>query len=70
MRKYSIKDHRNEAETQKHQRAEDDIRELKHRWKWKVIRRRVPKHVWDYTIVWDSEILSRMFRHGNENTGI
>ena len=50
--KYSIKDHRNEAETQKHQRADDGIRELKHRWKLRVIRRQVPKRVLDYAIVW------------------
>ena len=43
---------------------------MKRRWKWRVIKRRVNKRVWDYAIVWESEILIRMCRHGNDNTGI
>ena len=33
-RKHQITGHRNEAETQKLQRAEAGIREIKRRWKW------------------------------------
>ena len=67
---YNILDHRNEAETQKYNRAEDSIRECKRRWKQRMIRRRVPKRVWDFAIVWEGEILSRICRHGNQFTGI
>ena len=63
MRKYQITGRRNEAETQKYQRAEDGIREIKCRWKWRIFKSRVPKRVWDYAIVWESEILSQMCRH-------
>ena len=34
LRKYQITGHRNEAETQKLQRTENGIREIKRRWKW------------------------------------
>ena len=43
MQKYQITGHINEAETQKLQRAEDGIREIKWRWKWRIIKCRVPK---------------------------
>ena len=35
-----------------------------------MVKRRVPKRVWDFAIVWESEILSRMCRHKNTFTGI
>ena len=70
MRTYDIKGHQNEAETQKYNRAEDAIRKCKRRWKQRIIKRRVPKRVWDFGIVWESEILSRMCRHGNQYTGM
>ena len=70
MRTYDIRGHQNEAKTQKYNRAEDAIRECKRRWKQRIIRRRVPKRVWDFGIVWESEILLRMCRHGNDFTGM
>ena len=70
IKKYHIKQHQNEAETQKLNRAEDCVREIKRRWKQRIIRRRVPKRVWDFAMVWEAEILSRMCRHGNYYTGI
>ena len=69
-RQFSIKRHQTEPETQRHNRAEDSIRELKRRWKQRVIKRRVPKKVWDFAIVWESEILSRLCRHGTTISGI
>ena len=70
LTKYHIKGHQNEAETQKMNRAEDAIRELKRRWKKRIIKRRVPKRVWDFGIVWEAEILSRMCRNNSGYTGI
>ncbi len=62
--------HRTEPETPNQNRAEDSIRECKRRWKQRIIKRRVPKRVWDFGIVWECEILSRMCRHNNQFTGI
>ena len=70
MRKYQIKGHQNEAFTQKNNRAEDGVRELKRRWKQRLIRRRAPKRVWDFGLVWESEILSRMCRNNSTCSGI
>ena len=70
VRKHQIKDHQNEAETQKYNQAEDSIRELKWRWKSRMVRRRIPKWVWDFALVWEGEILSRMCHHGKDFTEI
>jgi hypothetical protein len=67
--KYHIDDHRSEPETPNQNRAEDSIREVKRRWKQRIMKRRVPKRVWDFAITWESEILSRMCRHNNDYTG-
>ena len=45
MSKFQIKGHQNEAHTQKYNRAEDSVRELKRRWRQRIIRRRAPKRV-------------------------
>ena len=70
MQKHQIIGHQNEAFTQKYNRAEDGVRELKRRWKQRIIRRRAPKCVWDYGLVWESEILSRMCRNGTTCSGM
>ena len=67
--KNRIVPHRTEPETPNQNRAEDSIRECKRRWKQRMIKRRVPKRVWDFGIVWECEILSRMCRHNNDFTG-
>ncbi len=68
--KNQIRDHTTEPETPNQNRAEDSIRECKRRWKQRLIKRRVPKRVWDFGIVWESEILSRMCRHNNTFSGM
>ena len=68
--KNHINTHKNEAETQKFNCAKDSIRELKRRWKQRIIRRRAPKRIWDFGIVWEAQILSRMARHNNDFTGM
>ena len=66
---YHIKDHTSEPETPNQNRAEDSIREIKRRWKRRIMKRRVPKRVWDFAVTWEAEILSRMCRHNNDYTG-
>ena len=70
MRKHQILGHQNEAFTQKYNRAEDSVREMKRRWKQRIIRRRAPKHVWDFGLVWESEIQSRMCRNNTTCSGM
>lgn len=70
LRIYHIASHTSEPETPNQNRAEDSIRELKRRWKQRIMKRRVPKRLWDFGITWEGEILSRMCRHNNNHTGI
>ena len=51
MQKREIIGHQNEAFTQKYNRAEDGVRELKRRWKQRIIRQRAPKRVKDFGLV-------------------
>ena len=41
-------------------RAELEIRNLKRRWRRRMVDRRVPKRLWDYGLVYESELLSRI----------
>ncbi|MHA7927589.1 MAG: Ty1/Copia family ribonuclease HI, partial [Marinobacter sp.] len=43
-------------------RAEREIGILKQRWRRRVIEKRIPPRLWDYALVYESEILSRMSR--------
>ena len=70
LRAYHIKDHTSEPDTPNQNRAEAAIRELKRRWKQRIMKRRVPKRLWDFGITWEGEILSRLCRHNNDYTGI
>lgn len=70
MTKYHIVGHQNKAKTQRYNRAEDSVRELKRRWKKTIIKRIVPKRLWDYGMVWEAEILSRMCRSNSGYTCI
>ena len=67
---HRIRPHTSEPETPNQNRAEDSIRECKRRWKQRIMKRRVPTRLWDFAIVWEAEILSRMCRHRNNFTGI
>jgi hypothetical protein len=49
--------------------AEREIRDLKRRWHNKMTGKRAPKRLWDYGIVHQAEIMSRMARGGNGRTG-
>jgi hypothetical protein len=58
IRRVSIKLHNSEKgrSTQNH-RAETEIRELKRRWKAQMIEKNVPARLWDYGVVYVSEII-------------
>ena len=42
--------------------AESAIRELKKRWKHRMATKRIPRRLWDYGLVYESEIMSRTAR--------
>jgi len=49
--------------------AEREIGELKKRWKHRMNKKRVPKRLWDYGLVYEAEILSRVSRGKDGRTG-
>ena len=49
--------------------AEKEIGELKRRWKSIMTTKRVPRRIWDYALVWNSEIMSRTARGPDKRTG-
>ena len=50
-------------------KAETEIRELKKRWKTRMIEKKVPK-LWDYRIVYMAEIISITARGSNQKPGL
>ena len=58
VRKYGIEHHMSEPHRPQQNRAESVIREVKKRWFRQMTKRRVPKRLWDYGIVWVCEIMS------------
>ena len=67
-RKYSIR--RKYFPTGSHEgnRAESAIRELKRRWKFDMIRRRVPRRFWDLALIYHAELLSLIVRRRDGNS--
>ncbi len=51
-------------------KAEPGIGHLKRRWKRRMIRRRVPKQLWDFGFQYESEIMSRTASGRDQRTGI
>lgn len=51
-------------------RAESAIRELKRRWKFDMIRRRVPRRFWDLALIYHAELLSLIVRRRDGRTGV
>ena len=49
--------------------AEREIGFLAKRWKLRMAKKRVPKRLWDYGLVYESELLSRMARASDRRTG-
>ena len=50
--------------------AESAIRELKKRWKHRMSTNKIPRRLWDYGLVYESEIMSRTARGEDKRTGI
>lgn len=49
--------------------AEREIRDIKRRWHAKMIAKRIPKRLWDYGVVHQAELMSRMARGKHGRTG-
>jgi hypothetical protein len=58
VRNYGIDYHIIEPHRPQQNRAETVIREVKKRWFRQMVKRKVPKRLWDYGIVWACEIMS------------
>jgi hypothetical protein len=58
VRKFGIEHHLSEPNRPQQNRAESVIREVKKRWFRQMTKRKVPKRLWDYGIVWVCEIMS------------
>ena len=58
IRTHSIDYHISEADLHNQNQAEGAIRELRCKWYCTIIRRRVPREMWDYGIIWVSETTS------------
>ena len=50
--------------------AERKIGEVKKRWRHHMITKKVPRRLWDYGLVYEGEIMSRMARGPSGRTGI
>ena len=68
MRKCKIRGYQCEPYSQWQNTAEDSIQGLKRIWKRRMINRRDPKLVWDFGMVHESKILSRISRGHNGRT--
>ena len=64
MRAFYIIGRATEPHTQSQNKSEGQIRELQYRTKRRMIRNSVPAPLWDFCIVTESEIMSRMSRGG------
>jgi hypothetical protein len=69
-RYFKIKLRQTEAATPRQNRAELAIRELKKKWRDRVVRLKVPFRLWDYALVYEAEIMSRTARGQSKRTGM
>jgi hypothetical protein len=58
IRKYDIEHHVSEPHRPQQNRAESVIREVKRKWFRQMTKRKVPKRLWDYGIMWICETMS------------
>jgi Integrase core domain. len=59
VRHYKISNHVIEPFSPWQNKAESGIRIIKARWKRLMIKRKVPKRLWDFALVWIAQIYSR-----------
>ena len=57
------------ARHKQNHRVEREIQTLKARWRRRMIDRSIPTRLWDYGLIYESEILSRMSRGSDGRTG-
>ena len=50
--------------------AEREIGELKMRWRSRMLKKKVPTRLWDYGLVYESNILNRIPRGSQQRTGL
>ena len=50
--------------------AESGIRELKKRWKHRMATKNIPRRLWDYGLIYESEIMSRTAKGDDKRTGL
>jgi hypothetical protein len=70
VHRYDIKVHRTEPYTPRQNHAEQTIGELRRRWRSLMAPNNVTSRLWDYALVYEAEILSRIVRGDNEVTGV
>lgn len=70
LRKVRCKLRQTEPYTSKQNRAEYYIGELKRRWRSTMLSRNVPKRLWDFGMIYQSEIMSRTARGSDQRTGL
>jgi len=58
IRQYGIDYHISEADLHNQNPVEGVIREIRKKWYRTMVRRKVPRQLWDYGVVWCSEIMS------------
>ena len=69
VRHYGIEHHISEPNMHNQNPVEGVIREIRKKWYRTMIRRRVPRQLWDYGMVWCSEIMSMTYSSAGELTG-
>jgi len=67
-RQYKIQHHQTEPYTPRQNRAELGIREIKKKWRIRMRQQGVPHWLWDFGLVWASEIINRMARGPQQRT--
>jgi hypothetical protein len=70
VRHLKIKLRTTEPHTPKQNDAKRKIGKIKKRWRHHMITKQVPRRLWDYGLVYESEIMSRMARGPEGRTGV
>jgi hypothetical protein len=70
IRHYRIDGREIEPFTPEQNAAEKSVRIIKSRWKWLMVRKRVPKRLWDMAMVWVAQIYSRTASVNDGRTGM
>ena len=70
LRKYRVSYWQTEPYSPWQNRAEDQIREVRRRWKLMRQRKKVPTRLWDYAMVHITQLMNRTARGRNGRTGI